>query len=102
MKLLTPRKSRNLPYPPALLVEGWIAGRVLETVLKQAGWPTTPDKVKAAFENLEVDLTGLRGGSLKLTKNNHFRAQQFYRVFHWNPASNKVEVAKDWFVYDVN
>src|SRR5262249_17229792 len=61
-EIIAAAKAANVPYPPAQLVEGWIAGRVLETVLKQAGWPTTPAKVKAAFSNLEVDLTGLRGG----------------------------------------
>jgi ABC-type branched-subunit amino acid transport system substrate-binding protein len=101
-EIIAAAKAANSPYPPTQLVEGWIAGRVLETVLIQAGWPTTTEKVKAAFSNLEVDLTGLRGGSLKLTNDNHFRAKQFYRVFHWNPETNKVDIAKDWFSYDVN
>lgn len=101
-EIIKAAQAANLPYPPTQLVEGWIAGRVLETALKQAGWPATPEKIKAAFSNLDVDLTGLRGGSLKLTNDNHFRAKQFYRVLHWNPETNKVNVAKDWFSYDVN
>ena len=50
-EIIKAAQAANLPYPPTQLVEGWIAGRV-ETALKQAGWPATPEKIKAAFSNL--------------------------------------------------
>ena len=49
--------------------------------------------------NLKVDLKGLRGGPIEWTKDNHFRTQQYYRVYRWDGA--KTAVVKDWFAYDV-
>jgi len=88
-------------YPTNLMVEGWIDGMVIETVLKNAGWPATPAKVRDAMANLDVNLDGMRGGNLQWTKDNHFRAKQYYRVYNWSTTDNKIDVAKDWTAYDV-
>jgi hypothetical protein len=94
-------KAAGIAYPVNLLVEGWVAGMVIEAGLKNAGWPATPAKVKDALSNVSVDIQGLRGGSLQWTKDNHFRAKQYYRVFHWNVERGKPEVVNDWVAYDV-
>ena len=77
------------------------AGLVLEAVLKSAGWPTDSDKIRAAMEQVKVDTKGLRGGPIEWSKDNHFRARQFYRVYRWDPAKSAVVLVKDWAGYDV-
>jgi ABC-type branched-subunit amino acid transport system substrate-binding protein len=94
--------AANSTYAANLMTEGWIAGMVVETALKQAGWPATPEKVLAAMSHLKVDTKGLRGGPLEWTADNHFRTRQYYRVYRWNPASNGIEVVKDWTAYEVH
>jgi branched-chain amino acid transport system substrate-binding protein len=86
----------NLKYPVTYLTEGFIAGLVVESALKNTPWPPTPKKVLAAMNNLKVDLKGLRGGALEWTKDNHFRTRQFYRVWRWDPAKNAIVRVQDW------
>ena len=91
----------NLKYPTTYLTEGFIAGLVIESVLKNTSWPPTPQKVTAAMNNLKVDLKGLRGGPLEWTKDNHFRTRQYYRVWRWDPAKQAVVRVQDWQPIDV-
>jgi branched-chain amino acid transport system substrate-binding protein len=94
-------KKAKLTYPVEQLTEGWIAGMVVEAALKAAGWPATPEKVAAALSTLKVDTKGLRGGPIEWTKDNHFRTQQYYRVYRWDPAKGSIVQVKDWTVFDV-
>lgn len=91
----------NLKYPVTYLTEGFIAGLVIETALRNTPWPPTPAKVLAAMNNLKVDLKGLRGGPLEWTRANHFRTRQYYRVWHWDPARQRVTRVQDWSAIDV-
>ena len=91
----------NLQYPVTWLTEGFIAGLVIEAILDKTSWPATPQKVLASMNNLKVDLKGLRGGPLEWTKDNHFRTKQFYRVWRWDPAANRVERVQDWQAIEV-
>ncbi|MCL4801579.1 MAG: ABC transporter substrate-binding protein [Burkholderiales bacterium] len=86
----------GLKYPTSYLTEGYVAGMVLEAALKKVSWPPTPQKVAAAMSNLKVDLRGLRGGPLEWTKDNHFRTAQYYRVWRWDPAQNRIVRVQDW------
>ena len=91
----------NLQYPVSYLTEGFVAGLVLEQVLKNTPWPPTPQKVLAAMNSVKVDLKGVRGGPLEWTKDNHFRTRQYYRVWRWDPQANRVVRAQDWQAIDV-
>ncbi len=86
----------NLAHPVSYLTEGFIAGLVIEEVLKKTPWPPTPAKVQAAMNSLKVDLKGLRGGPLVWTKDNHFRTEQHYRVWRWDPKASRIARAQDW------
>lgn len=91
----------NLQYPVTWLTEGFIAGLVIEAILDKTPWPATPQKVLASMNNLKVDLKGLRGGPLEWTKDNHFRTKQFYRVWRWDTAANRVQRVQDWQAIEV-
>jgi branched-chain amino acid transport system substrate-binding protein len=91
----------KLDYPVSYLTEGFVAGLVVETTLRNTPWPPTPQKVLASMNNLKVDLKGLRGGPLEWTKDNHFRTRQYYRVWRWDPAANRIVRAQDWQAIDV-
>jgi branched-chain amino acid transport system substrate-binding protein len=91
----------GLKHPAEQMAEGWIAGMTLEAVLKATAWPATPAKVLAAMETVKVDLKGLRGGLLEWSKENHFRSKQYYRIYKWDTAANKIVRVKDWVAFDV-
>jgi branched-chain amino acid transport system substrate-binding protein len=74
---------------------------VLEGALKSAGWPADAGKIRAALETVKVDTKGLRGGPIEWSKDNHYRARQYYRVYHWDPAKSAIVQAKNWVGYDV-
>jgi ABC-type branched-subunit amino acid transport system substrate-binding protein len=86
----------GLKYPTSYLTEGYVAGLVIEAALAKTAWPPTAAKATAALSNLKVDLKGLRGGPLEWTKDNHFRTAQYYRIWRWDPAQNKVVRVQDW------
>lgn len=89
-------------YPAEQMTEGWIAGMVIEAALKAAGDPASADSVRQSMSNLNVDMKGLRGGPLQWTDDNHFRTQQSYRVYRWNPETGGIETVQDWTSFDVN
>jgi branched-chain amino acid transport system substrate-binding protein len=91
----------KVDYPVSYLTEGFVAGLVVESALRNTPWPPTPQKVLAAMNNLKVDLKGLRGGPLEWTKDNHFRTRQYYRVWRWDPSANRIVRAQDWQAIDV-
>ena len=91
----------KLDYPVSYLTEGFVAGIVVESVLKNTAWPATPQKVLAAMNNLKVDLRGLRGGPLEWTRDNHFRTRQYYRVWRWDSQGNRIVRAQDWQAIEV-
>jgi branched-chain amino acid transport system substrate-binding protein len=86
----------GLKYPATYLAEGFIAGLVAESVLKNTSWPPTPAKVVAAMNHVKVDLKGLRGGPLEWTPDNHFRTTQYYRVWHWDATKQAIIQIQDW------
>src|SRR5499426_1956540 len=94
-------KKARVSYPVEQLTEGWIAGMVVEAALKAVGWPATPEKLAAAMSTLKVDTKGLRGGPIEWTKDNHFRTQQYYRVYRWDTAKGSVQRVKDWTAFEV-
>ena len=94
-------KKGGARYPAEQLTEGWVGGLVLEAALKAAGWPADAAKIRAALETVKVDSQGLRGGPIEWSKDNHFRARQYYRVYRWDAAKSAVVQAKDWVPYDV-
>lgn len=98
-EMVAAMKAAGSKYPPEQMTEGWIAGMAVEAALKGAGADATPATVRAALQNLMVDMRGLRGGPLEWTSENHFRLKQYYRVYHWD--GEKVAPVKDWFAYDV-
>lgn len=91
----------GLQYPVSYLTEGFVAGLVVEQVLKNTGWPPSPKKVVAAMNNVKVDMKGLRGGPLEWTQDNHFRTRQHYRVWRWDAQANRIMRAQDWAAIDV-
>jgi branched-chain amino acid transport system substrate-binding protein len=94
-------KKANARYPAQQLTEGWVGGIVLEAALKGAGWPTDAAKIRDAMEKVKVDTKGLRGGPIEWSKDNHFRARQYYRVYRWDAGKSAVVQAKDWVGHDV-
>ena len=91
----------GLKHPITYLTEGFIAGMVVESVLKATPMPATPQKVLAAMNGLKVDLKGLRGGPLEWTRENHFRTRQHYRVWKWDAQKGAVARVQDWQALDV-
>jgi branched-chain amino acid transport system substrate-binding protein len=91
----------KLEHPVSYLTEGFVAGLVVEQVLRNTPWPPTPQKVLNAMNNVKVDMKGLRGGPLEWTKDNHFRTRQYYRVWRWDTQANRIVRAQDWQAIDV-
>jgi branched-chain amino acid transport system substrate-binding protein len=93
-------RAANLSYPVTQLTEGWVAGLVVQAALQGSREPGA-DRIRAAMKMGNVDTKGLRGGPIVWTEDNHFRTEQHYRVYRWNPDRNATEVMMDWKTYAV-
>jgi len=96
----TSEKEKTI-YPYTQLTDGWIGSTVIEEVLKKTSWPATPDKVREAMNQINVDTKGLKGGPIAWTSNNHYRAVGYYRAYRWDSKKNGVIIAKDWTPVEV-
>ncbi|HXI04820.1 MAG: ABC transporter substrate-binding protein [Phreatobacter sp.] len=94
-------KSSGLAVAPERIVEGWVGGIVIETALSKLDGDATPAALQAALAGIKIDMKGLRGGPLSWTKDNHFRAVTYYKVFRWNDQAKAMEVAAPWAEYAV-
>lgn len=83
-------------YPVTQLSEGWIAGMVIEAIMKNAGWPADRESVIQSMNGLEVDTRGLRGGPIVWTESNHYRTETQYRVYRWDNDEQSVVRVQDW------
>ena len=92
-------KAAGSSYPADKMVEGWIAGMAIEAAIKSAGADPDAKSLMAAMSSLEVETDGLRGGPIKWTENNHFRTEQYYRVY--SSGDGGIETVMDWKPYSV-
>jgi len=82
-------------------LEGWIAAVAVHEALKACGWPCPPDKLQSAMSNVSINVPGVKGGPIRWTRDNHFRTEQWYKVYRWDAANRRPVVAKDWTRVDV-
>jgi ABC-type branched-subunit amino acid transport system substrate-binding protein len=94
-------ESAKSLYPYTQLTEGWITAMVLEAILKKTPWPPTPEKVRNAMNQLNVDTKGLKGGPLVWTESNHFRTVAYYRAYKWQTDKSGIGLVKDWTPVEV-
>ena len=74
-------------------------GEFLSLLGPSGSGKTTTLLMLAGFERPTAGRIRLRGQPIVWNKNNHFRTQQSYRVYHWN--GTKIESIGDWRRYDV-
>jgi len=88
-------------YPIEHMAEGWSAALALEQGLRNCGWPCGPRELRAAFNQLQVDMKGLRGGPLTFSSDNHYRTKVYFKVYRWDSQQNRIVTARDWAGLDV-
>lgn len=94
-------KASGSKFPANSMADGWIGGIAIEAILRKAGWPVNPEKIKAAMSNIEIDTKGLRGGPIVWTNDNHFRTKAYYRVYRWDSSKEAVVIDMNWKSYEI-
>jgi hypothetical protein len=82
-------------------LEGWVAGVALHEALKACGWPCSRDRLQGVTASLSFTVKGVKGGPIQWSRENHFRTEQWYKIYRWDPARGRPVVAKDWTRVDV-
>ena len=88
-------------YPVEYMAEGWSAALALEQALRNCGWPCDAAGLQGALGRLDVDMKGLRGGSLAFSGDNHYRTKAYYKVYRWDPSQSRIVAARDWGALEV-
>jgi ABC-type branched-subunit amino acid transport system substrate-binding protein len=87
-------------FPVPRLMYGWALGVLVETALRQCGWPCDRAKLQQAMNNLEVDYgaSGIwpAGAKLKFTPTDHI-GQRYQRLYKWDSASNRIVPVSPWY-----
>lgn len=100
-KIKTASLEEKTIYPYHKLTEGWIASMVIEAIFKGTPWPASPEKVRKSMSQINLDLQGLKGGSMVWTMNNHYRTTTYYRVYRWDSNKNGIITVKNWTPLEV-
>jgi ABC-type branched-subunit amino acid transport system substrate-binding protein len=82
-------------------VEGWVAAVAVHEALKACGWPCSREKLQGAMSGLAITVKGVKGGPIRWSRDNHFRTEQWYKVYRWDSARKRAVTAKDWTKVDV-
>jgi branched-chain amino acid transport system substrate-binding protein len=88
-------------YPMTYAGEGWVGAMALAQILAKASWPATTDSLVESMNSLNLDTNGLRGAPIVWTPENHFRTKTCDRLYHWDPATKKIQHLIDWQCVDV-
>ena len=93
-------RSFGHQYPlSARHAQGWTMGRLIEKALRQAGWPTTRERLITVLENIELDTRGLTGGPIRYTPNDHF-GPSWWKAYRWNASKQALVPIMKWFKVD--
>ncbi len=82
-------------------LEGWVAAVAIHDSLKACGWPCSREKLQSAMSSVSITVKGAKGGPIRWSRDNHFRTEQWYKVYRWDPAKARPVVAKEWSKVDV-
>ena len=82
-------------------LEGWVAGVAVHEALKACGWPCSREKLQSAMNGISFNVKGVKHGPIQWSRDNHFRVEQWYKVYRWDPAKARPVTAKDWTLVDV-
>lgn len=77
-------------------LEGWVAGVAVHEAFKACGWPCSREQLQRAMTGVSFTVKGVKGGPIQWTRDNHFRTEQWYKVYRWDSAGRRPVVAKDW------
>lgn len=82
-------------------LEGWVAAAAVVESLRACGWPCERKKLTDAMSSVSFSVPGVKGGPIRWTKDNHFRTDQFYRIYRWDAGKGAPLLVKDWTKVDV-
>jgi len=87
-------------FPLPRLMYGWALGVMVESALRQCGWPCDRAKFLQTMNNLEVDYgaSGIwpAGAKFKFTPTDHI-GQRYSRLYKWDSASNRIVPVGPWY-----
>jgi branched-chain amino acid transport system substrate-binding protein len=76
-------------------ITGWALGKFVEAALKTCGWPCSGEKLDQAMQTLKVDTTGLTGGPIEMSPQDHY-GPTYWRLYVWDEAAQRMEPKSDW------
>lgn len=82
-------------------LEGWVAAVAVHETLKACGWPCSREKLQSAMSGISISVKGVKGGPISWSRDNHFRTEQWYKIYRWDSAKGRPVTAKDWTRVDV-
>ena len=82
-------------------LEGWVAAVAVHEALKACGWPCSREKLQGAMSGLSITVKGVKGGPIRWSRDNHFRTEQWYKIYRWDSAKGRPVAALDWTKVDV-
>jgi ABC-type branched-subunit amino acid transport system substrate-binding protein len=87
-------------YPAADLRWGWSGGMLIQRALKECHWPCGQSDLRDNLNDIWVRdpaWNSFFGHSLWWTQETHTTTVKAWRVYRFNPKTNAIEVAADWF-----
>jgi ABC-type branched-subunit amino acid transport system substrate-binding protein len=99
-ELRTAAATYHATSPPADLRWGWSAGMMIRQSLKECHWPCSQSNLSENLNNTYLrgpDWNRFYGHPLRWTHTTHTARVKAFRVYRFNPQTNSLEIARDWF-----
>ena len=95
-EVATAQKKYGTSKPfSSMHLTGWALGKFVESALKACGWPCSREKLDKVIQTLKVDVSGLTGGSIEMSPQDHY-GPSYWRLYVWNESAKKMEPKGDW------
>ncbi len=76
-------------------IMGWALGTLMESSLRQCGYPCLGEKLNSVLELIKVDMGALMGGPIQFSPTDHYGTTR-WRVYQYNAGNKKFEPVSEW------
>lgn len=76
-------------------IYGWLGGLIIETALRECGWPCDPQDMAEIMENLSVDTEEFTGAPVEFSSERHAPTLPM-KVYRWDVETDSIEALSDW------
>jgi hypothetical protein len=94
VRAVAQKNGKKTPISTTTIM-GWSLAKVMETSLRECGYPCPGTKLNGVLEKLKVDMGTLMGGPIQYAPKDHY-GTSWWRVYEYNAKDKKFLAVSEW------